>query len=141
MCDRVEMARPSKLSAHFRLSEFACRDGTPVPTSCRALLRDELVNEVLEPLRDTFGACHVLSGYRHRRYNASIGGATDSRHIYLPDRGRGLAADIWFPRGGVGDWGGAASRRLDRLGWGGGVGLYPKQRFIHVDTRRARSRW
>lgn len=131
----------TRLSAHFRLGEFACRDGTRVPLSCFELLRAELVEEVLEPLRDTFGPCHILSGYRHARYNAAIGGARDSRHIYLPQAGRGLAADVWFPRGGVGDWGALASRRLDRLGWGGGVGLYPSQRFVHIDTRRARARW
>lgn len=133
--------RRTRLSDHFRLGEFYTRDGTPVPTSCIPLLRDELVEAVLEPLRDTFGACHILSGYRHPRYNAAIGGASDSRHIYRPEPQRGLAADVWFPRGGVGDWGALAARRLDRLGWGGGVGLYPRQRFIHVDTRRQRARW
>lgn len=136
------MATPkTKLSDHFRLAEFACRDGTRVPLDCYELLRSELVAQVLEPLRRKFGPCHVLSGYRHARYNASIGGARDSRHIYRQDRARGLAADVWFVRGGVEDWARAASARMDSLGWGGGVGRYPNQRFVHIDTRRHRSRW
>jgi uncharacterized protein YcbK (DUF882 family) len=131
----------ARLSPHFRLVEFACHDGTPVPAECVGLLRDELVGQVLEHLREHFGSCHVLSGYRHARYNASIGGARDSRHIYRPDARRGLAADVWFPQGGVSDWAAAADYRLRQLGWGGGVGVYARQRFVHIDTRRVHARW
>jgi uncharacterized protein YcbK (DUF882 family) len=129
------------LTPHFRLAEFACRDGTPVPASCVELLRDELCAQVLEHLRERFGACHVLSGYRHQRYNASIGGARDSRHIYRPDGRRGLAADVWFPKGTVAEWAGVADTRLRALGWGGGIGTYPRQRFVHIDSRRELARW
>lgn len=130
-----------RLSPHFRVSEFRCRDGTVVPNHVEDILGDDLCRQVLEPLRLQFGPCHILSGYRHRAYNARIGGASDSRHIYLDDRHRGLAADVYFARGNVGAWALAASQRLDRLSWGGGVGTYVRQGFVHVDTRKVRARW
>jgi len=130
-----------RLSEHFRLLEFACKDGTPVPRAVEDLLRDDLCRRVLEPLRARYGPCFVTSGYRHPAYNARIGGASDSRHIYRDVRQRGLAADVVFARGTVGEWARSASAILDALGWGGGVGSYPHSGFVHVDTRRTRARW
>lgn len=130
-----------RLSPHFALSEFHCHDGTRVPSGTVSLLRRDLVRQVLEPLRAEFGSCRVLSGYRDRAYNARIGGAPDSRHIYIADAHRGLASDVVFARGTLGEWCESASHLLDRLGWGGGVGYYPLAHFMHVDSRRVRSRW
>lgn len=131
----------ARISDHFRLMEFACHDGVPVPTNCVAWLQADLVLLVLEPMRSRFGTCLVTSGYRHRAYNAAIGGAADSRHIYQPDRGRGFAADVHFAHGDVWQWAAEASGLLDRLLWGGGVGTYPRSGFVHVDSRRQRARW
>lgn len=65
------------LSPHFSRHEFDCHDGQiahPDP---------ELV-QCLERLRAAIGnkPIVIISGYRDRAYNKSIGGATDSQHIY-----------------------------------------------------------
>ena len=133
-----ELVEPfnGKLSPSFAVGEFDCHDGTPVPAAAiRAL--DVLVWSVLEPLRDEFGPCRVLSGYRHRAYNASIGGARHSQHIY-DDTPGSVAADVRFERGSPREWYDAA-RKL--LGEGGGTGLYVRSGFVHVDNRPYRAEW
>lgn len=126
-------AEPGRLSPHFRVEEFNCKDGTAVPKgSVEALTR--LANEVLEPLRERFGACHVMSGYRHQAYNRRIGGARFSQHIY-DQHPKSVAADLTFARGRPSEWADAAEPLLGS----GGLGRYPS--FIHVDNRGARARW
>ena len=78
--NRIKL-RENYASPHFRYSEFDCNDGTPVPKAAYPALR-ALCKDVLEPLRKKYGAVHVNSGYRHAAYNASIGGASNSIHIY-----------------------------------------------------------
>lgn len=65
------------LSAHFSRHEFDCHDGQ------RANPDPQLVAR-LEQLRHELGdrPLHIISGYRDRAYNASIGGAKNSQHIY-----------------------------------------------------------
>lgn len=123
----------ARLSPHFTLAEFACKDGTKVPSaSVPALTR--LCNEVLEPLRERFGACTVMSGYRPAAYNRRIGGAKFSQHIYdlHPDS---VAADLTFAAGRPSDWAQAAEPLCER----GGLGRYPG--FVHVDNRPGKARW
>lgn len=49
----------------------------------------ELVENVLDPLREAWGGpIMVNSGYRNKRVNIAVGGATNSHHLY------GMAADI-----------------------------------------------
>lgn len=113
-------------SEHFAFAEFDTHDGTPVPLRARRGVK-RLCREILEPLRAEFGPCRVTSGYRHRAYNARIGGASNSYHIYdlHPDQ---PAADVSFRRGDPYKWA-AAARRLGA----GGVGTYPKSGFTHID--------
>ena len=113
-------------SDNFDISEFDCNDGTPVPVAAHGGVR-RLCDQVLEPMRDKFGSCHVNSGYRHTRYNAGIGGASRSFHIYdlRPDQ---PAADVRFARGTPAQWA-AFARRLGK----GGVGQYNRAGFVHVD--------
>ncbi len=133
---RIPQARAedgSELSPHFALAEFACKDGTTVPkASVPALQR--LCREVLEPLREQFGPCTVMSGYRHKAYNARIGGARFSQHIYDLHPGS-VAADLIFSRGRPADWAEAA----EPLTASGGLGRYPG--FVHVDNRPGKARW
>ena len=83
-----------QLSRHFRLSEFtrsatAIRygiDNTPDADSIEAL--QYLCINVLEPLREHFGAIRITSGYRCPEVNEKIGGALRSQHMF------GEAADI-----------------------------------------------
>lgn len=129
----------SQLSANFRLAEFNCNDGTPVPESAVPALQ-RLCREVLQPLRDTFGRGTVVSGYRTRSYNDSLrakssGVAQNSQHIY-DDGPDSVAADMKFESGTPQEWHAAAE---PLLGESGGLGLY--RTFIHCDNRSQKARW
>lgn len=133
----AQMYPNGKVSAHFRYQEFATKDGTPIPIkACPGL--EKHCRRFLEPMRRRFGACHVLSGYRHERYNISIGGAVDSRHDWdkHPDA---TATDLTFANGTPAEWGAYAAEI--RSGGGGGIGVYRKQGFVHIDSRRQRADW
>lgn len=126
--------REGQMSPHFHVSEFRTHDGTPVPRMAYEGLRHLCVN-YLEPMRDKFGPAHVTSGHRHRAYNASIGGATDSFHIYDHPARRGdqVAADMDFARGTPSEWADEARRIANQLGRGG-VGQYNRSGFVHMDN-------
>jgi uncharacterized protein YcbK (DUF882 family) len=76
---------------------------------------------------------HILSGYRSPATNAMLrrhnrGVAKDSYHLY------GKAADIRMP--------GRSSSEVRRAAMSlqaGGVGYYPRSRFVHVDTGPVRT--
>jgi hypothetical protein len=123
---------PEQLSPHFRTSEFNCKDGRKVPAIAIPALR-QLCLTYLEPMRTIFGPCLVMSGYRPKDYNAKIGGAPLSQHIYelTPSS---VAGDLIFRTGTPAQW----ATLADNLG-AGGVGRYPS--FVHVDNRPDRARW
>lgn len=124
--------RHTKLTEHFRWAEFGQRDGTLPPRTAFPAYRD-LCARFLEPLRALYGPVSVVSGYRTRAHNASVGGAPASRHMPSVEPGA-VAADIVCARGTPAEWHAA----LDRLN-PGGLGLYAGH--VHVDNRRVRSRW
>ena len=77
------------LSAHFRVREFRCKDG-----SDKILISQELV-EMLEKLRTKLAeklggevCIDINSGYRTKAHNKAIGGSATSKHCL------GKAADI-----------------------------------------------
>lgn len=114
-----------KLSDNFKVSEFACKDGSDV-----IFVAPELV-EVLQKIRNHFGKAVVInSGYRTPTYNSKVGGATYSQHCY------GTAADIKIsgvsPKE-VAEY--AETLMPDK----GGIGIYST--FTHVDVRADKSRW
>lgn len=119
-------------SKHFRYSEFNCHEGDPVPEYMYTHLAD-LCDRILEPMRARFGACHVNSGHRWSWYNAKIGGASLSYHVY-EDRKDEPAADLTFATGSPAEW--AAYARSLGIG---GVGQYSS--FVHVDTGPRRDWW
>lgn len=123
---------PGQLTPNFHVREFACKDGRQVPAFAVPALTSLCVT-YLEPLRATFGPCLVMSGYRPADYNARIGGAKFSQHIYeiTPSS---VAADLIFRTGSPAQW----AQLADNLG-AGGVGRYPS--FVHVDNRPDRARW
>src|SRR3989304_552415 len=71
------------ITPHFKAGEFKCNSG-----NWPWLIAATLV-EKLEDMRILIKRSLVItSGYRTPEYNASIGGAKESRHIF------GLAADL-----------------------------------------------
>jgi Peptidase M15 len=128
------------LTPHFKATEFYCNDGTPCPTLARnAMVR--LCKEFLEPMRAKFGECQILSGYRHTLYNAAIGGARNSQHIYEHTY-EAVASDVRFEKGNPTSWAAEAKRlRVENRGGKGGIGKYPRQGFVHVDNRNYQADW
>lgn len=115
----------TKLSNNFKVSEFACKDGSDV-----IFIAPELV-DVLQKIRDHFGKpVNINSGYRTNFHNNRIGGAKQSQHLY------GTAADIYISGVSPED---IAAYSETLLSGTGGIGIY--KNFVHVDVRRNKSRW
>jgi lysozyme len=139
---QAEERRPKpkpQISKYFGEHEFDCNDGTPFPSYMKDDLK-VLCERILDPLREKYGPGSINSGYRHTRYNASIGGEPNSFHIYDVRKSQ-PAADATFSRGNANDWGAESKRLRARAGRGGGVGTYPSSRFVHNDTRTYNSDW
>tara|TARA_R110000765_G_scaffold423083_1_gene531469 strand:+ start:559 stop:942 length:384 start_codon:yes stop_codon:yes gene_type:complete len=67
-------------SKYFKLQEFNCNDGTPVPEEYYENVQDLMDN--LDVIREHFGyPINVNSGYRTPDYNKAIGGAKNSQHL------------------------------------------------------------
>lgn len=114
-----------RVSAHFRVREFRCRDGSDA-----VFISPELV-EVLEKIRAHFGRAVVInSAYRTPEHNAEEGGSPTSQHLY------GLAADIRV--NGVAP-STVAKYARSILPDHGGVGRY--RNFTHVDVRSTVANW
>lgn len=122
----------STLSQHFSLAELSVtrtgHDNTPPGPVVERLIR--LCEEILEPIRDEFGAVKVYSGYRSEKVNAAVGGAADSAHRTGDaadfDTGRDLVSVFRFiMRGDLPI---------------GQVILYPTRDFIHVSHRDGHAR-
>ena len=72
-----------KLARHFKVKEFACKDGSPV------IFIDDYLVAVLDILRTKLGKPVIItSGYRTPEWNKKCDGAKYSYHM------RGMAADI-----------------------------------------------
>jgi Peptidase M15 len=131
--------RRDQLTQHFKASEFYTHDGSPCPIVARnAMLR--LCEDYLEPLREKFGQCLILSGYRHEAYNRMIGGARHSQHIYEHNF-ESIAADVRFQKGTPFLWGTEAKQLRIAQGGNGGIGIYPRANFVHVDNRNYKADW
>ena len=76
-----------KLTKNFDIKEFVCHDGS-VPNAEQTQNIKELCENVLQPLREAYGAIEIMSGYRSPAYNKQVGGALNSKHT------TGEAADI-----------------------------------------------
>lgn len=117
-----------QLTEHFALHEFRCPCG-----ECPEIKPEMSLLIVLEHARKRFGNRPVTinSGLRCPAYNAKIGGAPDSRHLY------GDAADIAIDK----------INPMHVAGWFIeqpyanllGVGQYPTH--THIDVRGYKARW
>jgi hypothetical protein len=116
-----------KLSTHFKVKEFACKDGSDA-----VLVAPRLVM-VLQSIRSHFGAAVTInSGYRTPQYNTKVGGVAHSQHCYgtaadITVRGQKPAAVAAYARQLMPDW--------------GGVGVYSQKGFTHIDVREVKSDW
>ena len=113
-----------KLSAHFAVWEFACKDGSDA-----VLVAPRLVM-VLESIRSHLGITDIHSAYRTPQYNIEVGGSPHSQHCY------GTAADISVR--GVSHKKVAEYARQLMPDWGG-VGIYSWG--VHVDVREVKADW
>lgn len=114
-----------KLSANFKVKEFACKDGSDPIFIAPALV------ELLQNIRNHFGkAVNINSAYRTAAYNKKVGGATYSQHCY------GTAADIRISGVKPKDVAAFVETLMPNTG---GIGIYSN--FTHVDVREVKSRW
>ena len=121
---RVFGYEDAPLSPHFRVGDFATRDGAPL-----ARISPRLV-QGLERLRDAVGPFYVISGYRHPAHNAAVGGSRVSQHM------AGQAADLYAPAHSSLELARAA---VDAFGCGIGLGLGATT--VHVDVRGHLATW
>lgn len=116
----------TKISKNFTVKEFACKDGSDV-----VLIDCELVT-ILQCLRNTFGKpVFITSAYRTEEHNKSVGGAKNSQHLL------GKAADIYIQ--------GVSLQKIKDvietiMPSRGGIIVYNKKGFVHIDTRETRYR-
>ena len=113
-----------QISPHFRVRDFATRDGAPL-----ARISTRLV-AALERLAERAAPVHIISGYRHITHNAFVGGATRSHHL------SGEAADIWSSSNSSVP---LARHVVESIGCGIGLGLGPSS--LHVDVRGSLTTW
>lgn len=114
-----------KLSANFKVSEFACKDGSDT-----VFISPGLVT-VLQKIRDHFAKPVIItSAYRNDIYNKKAGGAVYSQHKY------GMAADIYISGISPATIADFVERIMPNTG---GIGIY--NNFVHVDVRTDRARW
>lgn len=114
----------AKITSHFRVKEFACKDGSPV------VFVDNYMVGLLEILRKKINKPIIItSGYRTPEHNKKVGGAKYSYHI------RGCAADIrvsgMTPK--------EVAKELDKI-VPNNCGIIVYDNWIHFDVRNAKYR-
>ena len=113
------------VSPHFRVREFACKDGSDV------VLIHPLLPVWAEALRTINGAFEPTSSYRTVSYNASIKDASPkSKHC------QGIAMDVPAVKATPEE---LYDLALTLVGESGGLGIYSWG--IHIDCRKIKSRW
>ena len=114
------------VAPHFTYKELACRCCGSYTADPRLLLCLEWLRHEISLMRNADTPIIITSGYRCPQHNAAVGGSKSSLHML------GLAADFVKPAGI--DWR-PLYDRLSSLPLVGGLGLYPRRNFIHVDVR------
>lgn len=123
-----------QVTEHFKMSEFDCKDGTPVPEEYYDNVRK--LCEALEVIRKDLGnqPITINSGYRTKKHNKSVGGATKSQHLTAS------AADITVAnRSPETVFKAIRMLRLNKDIPKGGIGSY--NTFTHYDIRGKNVTW
>lgn len=108
-----------KLARHFKVREFACKDGSQV------VFIDDYLYTVLDILRHKLGKPVIItSGYRTPWWNAKCGGAKYSYHM------RGMAADIRVDGMSAKE----LAKELDKI-VPNGCGIIVYNSWVHFDVR------
>lgn len=119
---------------HFKMAEFDCNDGTPVPEQYKGNVYKLM--QQLEVIRTALGntPIRINSGYRSPSHNAAVGGVSNSQHLV------GKAADITTGVHTPSQIKSTIESLISqRKIMEGGVGIYPT--FVHYDIRGVRARW
>ena len=118
---RMSNGSQVKVEKHFKVKEFACKDGSDL------VLIDEKLVGLLENIREHFEKpVHINSAFRTESWNDAVGGSRYSRHL------AGEAADIVVKNTKPHD---VALYADSVLGKTGGVICYTN--FVHVDVRES----
>lgn len=116
----------TRLSAHFQVKEFKCKDG-----SDKIIVNMDLIN-LLEQLYDKLGAgaINITSGYRTPSHSVKVGGYATDQHT------KGNAADITAKKkDGTPFSSKDITLALEDLNHTCGIGLINKNGSVHVDVR------
>lgn len=115
------------VSNNFKVREFRCHDGSD------AVFVHEKLKKVLQEIRDHFARpTTITSAFRSHAHNIKEGGEADSQHLY------GKAADIVIT--------GVSPEKVAEYAETlmpdcGGIGIYKKKGFCHIDVREKKARW
>lgn len=108
-----------KIGQHFKVQEFACKDGT------QPVFIDSYLVSILDVLRNQVGKPVIItSGYRTPERNKAVGGAKYSYHT------RGMAADIRIE----GMTAKEIANKLNKI-IPNGCGIIVYDTWVHIDTR------
>ena len=111
-----------KLARHFKVKEFACKDGSQV------VFIDEYLYTILDILREKIGKPVIItSGYRTPEWNKKCNGAKYSYHM------RGMAADIRVN----GITAKELAKELDKI-VEKDCGIIVYKNWVHFDTREGK---
>lgn len=120
-----EKGKVIQISKNFESTEFDCN----CKKYCSATEIDLKLVEYLQKIRDHFGKpVTINSAYRCTKHNKSVGGASNSKHLY------GQAADIKVS--GVKPL--KVAQYAESIGIKG-IGQYSN--FVHIDTRENKYFW
>lgn len=121
-CYIMDTDANKKVGQHFKVREFACKDGS------QAVFIDDYLVTILDILRDKIGKPVIItSGYRTPWWNAKCDGAKYSYHI------RGMAADIKVNGMSAKE----LAKKLNEI-IPNGCGIIVYQSWVHFDVRNGK---
>lgn len=120
-----EKGKSVQLTKNFESTEFDCN----CKSYCSTTIIDEQLITYLQKIRDYFGKpVTINSAYRCKKHNASVGGASSSKHLY------GQAADIKIA--------GVTPLKIAQYAESIGIkGIGRYSNFVHIDTRKNKYFW